>query len=417
VTKITAYSALASTQPDDVLAIVDVHDTSMASTGTTKKVTAAALGITPYPDQQQASTFGLVSSGGLTGLYAAIANRNNARVDIPVIGDSITEGQGAATAGGRWIAQANRAIRARYPTTANLAAGGTGYIALQSGGVTTFTWPFTLASGTFTPIALGPTRRAPNMSTTISYTWTAPAGTTSVRIVYFDAAVAGSFTWKIGAGGTTAITNGSTGDGALSASIPITSGQVLTIAWASGSAFPEGIIHYAGDESSGITFHACGHFGWNSGTGSLGWQQTGSGFDWRPAIAAVASAAVGIMLGVNDAQASGGNFTGTQFAASITALITYLRGNSSLASLPVLLIVPFQPSAALVDPGGWAAYAAAIRSVAAATASCAVIDLNYRMPSAASGFNGGALYFDSLHPSSLGHALIGEVAAAGIKIA
>lgn len=41
--KITAYNALAVAQSDDVLPIVDVHDTSMAASGTTKKITVANL--------------------------------------------------------------------------------------------------------------------------------------------------------------------------------------------------------------------------------------------------------------------------------------------------------------------------------------------------------------------------------------
>jgi len=43
-----------------------------------------------------------------------------------------------------------------------------------------------------------------------------------------------------------------------------------------------------------------------------------------------------------------------------------------------------------------------------------VIDLNYRMPSIASDFDGGELYADTLHPSNLGHALIGGIAAAAL---
>lgn len=41
--KITSYTALTATQPDDLLVIVDVHDTSMAPTGTDKKITVASL--------------------------------------------------------------------------------------------------------------------------------------------------------------------------------------------------------------------------------------------------------------------------------------------------------------------------------------------------------------------------------------
>jgi hypothetical protein len=51
--KITALSAIASVQSDDVLPVVDVHDTSMASSGTTKKISvgalaAAATGVTVF---------------------------------------------------------------------------------------------------------------------------------------------------------------------------------------------------------------------------------------------------------------------------------------------------------------------------------------------------------------------------------
>jgi hypothetical protein len=41
--KITAYTALTSPQPDDVTPVVDVSDTSMAATGTTKKTTLAGV--------------------------------------------------------------------------------------------------------------------------------------------------------------------------------------------------------------------------------------------------------------------------------------------------------------------------------------------------------------------------------------
>lgn len=47
--RITAYSALSSAQSDDVVPIVDVHDTSMAATGTMKKITVGNLIATVFP--------------------------------------------------------------------------------------------------------------------------------------------------------------------------------------------------------------------------------------------------------------------------------------------------------------------------------------------------------------------------------
>ena len=41
--KITDYAALPAVHADDLLVVVDVHDTSMAATGTTKNMTVAQL--------------------------------------------------------------------------------------------------------------------------------------------------------------------------------------------------------------------------------------------------------------------------------------------------------------------------------------------------------------------------------------
>lgn len=43
--KITAYGPLTTPQSDDVLVIVDVHDTSMAASGTTKQITLQNIAI------------------------------------------------------------------------------------------------------------------------------------------------------------------------------------------------------------------------------------------------------------------------------------------------------------------------------------------------------------------------------------
>jgi hypothetical protein len=47
--KISAYAALGGAAPDDLLPVVDVHDTSMAASGTTKKMTLSQLpGVRPW---------------------------------------------------------------------------------------------------------------------------------------------------------------------------------------------------------------------------------------------------------------------------------------------------------------------------------------------------------------------------------
>jgi lysophospholipase L1-like esterase len=379
---------------------------------------AAVPQLAQYPDQRPAQDYAVQSAAtGMTELYAAVANRNAARVDIPVIGDSITEGQGATAFSSRWATQANRAVRAAYPTTANGAAGGLGFIPAAATGETSFTWPLTLASGAPGGFLLGPVRNAAQMTAASSYTFVAPAGSSSIRILYFDAPVAGTFSWKVNAGAATNISNTSTSTDLLSASIPLTVGQTLTIAWVSGTVFVEGITHYAADESSGITLHGCGHFGWCSGTESDGWNQANeSGFPWAPVLASCFPnlAAVGIMLGVNDANPANGNRTAAQYQADMQGLISTIRGAATaLATIPLLLITEYQPGITVTDPAGWPAYAAALRTVAAADGNSRVTDLSYRMPAN----NGSAPYWaDTFHPTNLGHAIIGEIAAAGLRI-
>jgi lysophospholipase L1-like esterase len=381
--------------------------------------------LAPYADEDPAAQAGLTSGPaltgtGLTGLYAAIANRNNARVDIPIIGDSITESQGATTFGASFPQQANRAIRAAYPTTANLASGGQGFIPLEKTGENTFIWPITGNGGT--GVDLGPVRRTVNASSANSWTWTAPAGTTSVRIMYFDAPQAGTFSWQIDAGATTNISNTSTSKEILSASIPITSGHVLTIAWVSGNVYLDGIVHYANDESSGITFHGCGHNGWTAGPAAFGWNQpenSGGSFNWAQTYANGFPnvAAIGIMLGVNDANAAVGNFTADQFQANLIALVSTIRTSAAaLNNIPVILIVPWKANETFADPGGWPPYAIAAHAAAASMSFAHVIDLNYRMPSVISNFNGGVLYADTIHASNMGYALMAEIVAAGMAI-
>lgn len=366
-----------------------------------------------FTDQAPAKDYGFLGSQGITALYAGIANRNNAACAITVIGDSITEGQGATVFTDRWIASANRAVRAAYPTTANGAAGGLGLIPLTSTGESTYTWPVAHASGsTGSTLDIGPVREALTLTATSSWTFTAPAGTSSVKVMYYNDNSGGQFSYKVGSGSPTTVTaSGTMQDGTLTSGITLTSGQVLTIAWVSGTVYLEGIVHCAGDESSGITFHGCGHFSWSASDWDA--PQAGS-IDWTASIAALSPAAIGIMLGANDAQ----SVNAATFAANLTSLIALLRGNSSLTNVPLLLIIEYQTNESFTDSGGWPAYAAAVRAVAAAdTVGAHVIDLNYRLPTVASNWMGGELYSDTLHPSNLGHALTGEAIAAGVRIA
>lgn len=70
--KITAYSAIASVQNDDVLPVVDVHDTTMAPSGTTKKISVSQIMPVPtaanqYPVSNSSDVWTLAQAGTVGG--------------------------------------------------------------------------------------------------------------------------------------------------------------------------------------------------------------------------------------------------------------------------------------------------------------------------------------------------------------
>lgn len=379
-----------------------------------------------YPDQAPALEHALTGVTGITAFHAAVAARNITRLDVAVIGDSMTQGQGATSYGAIWVQQLNRAFRSAFPTVANGASGGLGFIPIQNAldsstgnGVNTFTWPVT-STGTPGTADLGPVRYCTDTTSAAAWTWTAPAGTTSVRVMYYDVGSGGSFTWKVGSGSTTTVTGTATSTDLLTSSITISGGQVLTLAWVSGTVALDGIVHYAGDEASGVTFHACGHYGWNiSATSPDGWNQPESfTLDWLQAYGAFPDlGAIIICLGANDQ----GAWTGPQFQANYQAFTADLRIEARLGTnIPIIPVIQYACGITPADPGGWPAYARAIRGAATATGITRVVDVNYRMPPVSSGFMGGELWLngDSVgHPSNIGHALFGEIVAAGLAIA
>jgi hypothetical protein len=354
------------------------------------------------------STLGTVKLGvALSWCYTGF------RADIPVIGDSVTEGMGASTFAARWANQASIATR----TANGVTSGGLGFVGIASTGEDSYTWPFT-STGSPTSIIVGPVLGAQYRTSAGNWTWTAPTGTTSIKIMYADlgSPYTGVFSYKIGSATAVNVTvSAGAGDGRLTADLAITAGTVLTIAWVSGTIIIEGLVHFNGDESAGVTWHACGHFGWQAGesTDSNGWNQTNS-VDWRPSIAALVpgAGALGIMLGGNDGQ----QYSSSQFQTNLQTLITYLRGNATLAALPLIILIEGQANTTFVS--AWSAYPAAMRAIAAANNNTQCIDFNYRFPPVATGLTvgGNALYYDAYHPTSMGHAYAGRIAAAAIQI-
>lgn len=320
--------------------------------------------------------------------------RNAHRVDVPVIGDSITSGLFASQYANIWVQKLTGLMRAAYPTVAVGAGGGLGWIPVNNVGATDNdfpSWPVNDLTGAES-IDLGPIRGADLIDFPAggNISFTAPTGTTSVQPTYFDADPSGSMTVAKNAVTQYTINNAATLLDIKAPSVPMTGGDVLTITFVSGHCVPTGILHYAGDENSGITFHAMGRAGWTSGTqAGIGWNvpENLGGLNWAQGAANSVANPLGLIicLGANDATVYAGNRTAAQFQSDLAALLAVYRGSTAaFATCPVLLIgeyeVQFRPWA---DPSGlWASYFPAIAAVAAADGNAQAVNLAASMPSA-----------------------------------
>lgn len=416
--KISGYAANAVPGDSFELIGTDPANTSMAASGTTETVSVLAL----LNDQAPARMHGLRGAGGITKTMAALAQADKQLVSIPWIGDSLTAGHGTDGFAAGWAERLALGLRWKY---ARSATGGLGFIPLYySSTGTTYTWPVVPATGTnpadYQGADVGPVRNAMETYGTCTFTYTAPAGCTSVKIMYFDVNTAGVFSYKVGSGAATNVSNTATGAEILTADIPLTAGQVLTIAWVSGVAVVDGIFQFSGDESAGVQVSPCGNIGWNASTGADGWNAAEpNGFDWMQCYAKFPGVvpAIGIMLGANDAT----TYTASQFQANLQNFITALRADTSIAALnnstgvDILLGIEPDPTGTqtITDAGGWPAYVAASRAIAVANAHTAVFDFGYRLAGPATDIDG--LYNTTTAPdhwNDAGAALAGAAGAA-----
>jgi lysophospholipase L1-like esterase len=349
----------------------------------------------------------------VTTIAQVLATAHGQRVDIPVIGDSVTVGQGADAMSARYAAVLNGLLRSRFPGAGAGSGGGLGFIPLYSTGLTTYTWPVNVTGDTST-ITLGPVRDDSAVGDAATWTWTAPSGSTSVKIMYYNPAIVGSFTYQVGSGSVVTVNNTGAGpngnDGQLTSSIPISGGQVLTISFNTGDIFVAGIVHYAGDENNGVTVHALGHSGWTSDTSGIGWQQPIDAFDYRPAVSALVpgAGALGIFLGLNDSWTGGSDASAATFQSTLSSLISLLRGNSTLAALPLLIIGAYEQDRPMA--GAWPGYTSAMQAVAGATGA-QFVDLSLAMGPVV---DDPGLYADEVHPNDSGHLLIAQTVFSAI---
>lgn len=119
--KITAYASLASTQPDDVLPVVDVHDTSMAPSGTTKKIAVSALLATVLPTLAEVA----VSASGTLAV--------NKITEVTATSGALTMTLPASVASSLIVVERAAASTANVAITGNIRGAGSSTITLQLG--------------------------------------------------------------------------------------------------------------------------------------------------------------------------------------------------------------------------------------------------------------------------------------------
>lgn len=340
--------------------------------------------------------------------HAALANRDYGPADILVIGDSITEGQGATVKGRRWIERLLSQMRVRYPSTVGI-AGGEGYVGAAWNENSFATgWSYggnVAADGTFgwghrTLVAKSPDGFG---SRTVSGT--------SVKIAYTKQSALGSFAVFLDGSGTPALTvntaAGATGtahDGGIATvSLGSRGSHTVKIAWASGGdCYVNGIYVYDQDETAGIRLTDSGQYG----SQTNGWVASGNANQYviSDDVAFLQPALCVIELGAND-YINSVNPSVTQ--ANYTTLINQVAAACTVPP-SFILLAAYQVFGSFGFP--WQQYVTAMSTVAAGRTDTLFVDLSARMVAPPPGVLG--LYSgDNVHPSDKGYALIADIVA------
>lgn len=206
----------------------------------------------------------------LSRFHNALAKRFYSPVRILVIGDSLSEGQGATVKSRRWIEMLQSRLRFLYPVSG--VAGGEGYVA-SAWNQTSFAtgWSYggnVAADGTF-----GWGHRSVVLKSPDGFA-TRTVNGTSIKICYTKNTALGSFSVFLdGSGTATATINTATGasstthdGGTATVSLGTRGSHTVKLAWASGgNCIVNGMYVYDQDESSGIMVVDSGQYGSKTG--------------------------------------------------------------------------------------------------------------------------------------------------------
>lgn len=348
--------------------------------------------------------------------FAALAHRNDRRVNIAFAGASIAEGYPNAFAYNQQMAL-QAILSARFPTS-GLTTHGRGYVGTPSP-MEVGAWPLTFTGGTFDSAVFnfGAKHECWYSSTAgnkVVDTLPAPVTSFDINIIAGSSGNANGGYYKIDGGTAVTFSTYTSASSKLSkihVASPATtsievgcnlSGQYIVF---------EGITEYAGDENKGIQVHNCGHASmtlqqWNAGAGATGWN------------ASIAALSPDLVIwgdaGLNDYVTTIGNRTPAQYKADLIALIANLRAVG--ITCPILVALTWEINiSSYTYAGNWADYRAATYEVASADPTVLVLDQSTRMPTPNGGSQYGLYQSDKLHGTAAGYQMLAQTLAEFIK--
>ncbi len=325
--------------------------------------------------------------------WSALAGRHAAAAIVAILGDSLTEGQGASARTNRWPDRFRTQLRARFPSDGIGSGGGAGFLAVGSDTTPSMSaWVTSGVSLVQHFVGWGAYPGVIEGAGTLTLTTTG----TAIDIIYPSGT--GSDARAVVDGGSPTVWNlgGGASDGnAQRISLGASGSHTVVIDSPSGNqVYIDGAIVYDGDENAGITVVPMGHTGWRSG-------------DFVDVVGGYTPESIGpknadlwiIELGVND---WGGSITPAAFRANIESLIATAKSLTAGKVPSVLLMAP-------IDLAGgtfaWSGYLDAMWETALADADVCVYDGRQRL-----GVPGTAPLWaaDNFHPSNRGHAFLAD---------
>lgn len=410
--KVSTLASLTAVQPDHLVPVVDVHDTTQAASGTTKQVTAASLAGRPV----------LYAAAGLRRWRAALGDALFAQVPLICVGDSITAGQGGDNSTSTfanvpdntqgWVGQL-RTLLGGGP--------GEGFIftddsrVTQGGGVFSNNW------------ACVPLRHGPRLLHGSGFTLglTIPAGVTALGIIQANQtqafSAAGSNLADVSAlysqTGSATVTNAAittlTNTGIpIETDITVQAGDTVTVSSpATAQSYIAGFLLKT--TSAGVAVHRVGQPGDVSGD-LLGGQSSGAltqtagnqvtagraCYQWAPVPGLLI-----VSIGVNDQQFQGGGGSAAQNGVTLSLFTTWMQQfcNQAIADGWCCLILgePRNPNAGAGATQNQ--YWAAMKGYALATDHVAFIDVGDMWGPNAQSTALGLTTGTSVHPLRRGH--------------